>query len=350
MEVNDAVRKRVFDPRKVSAYESWGILSKVGNRLVLSALGTEFAAIITQETEIYRAMLHRTRPYHSALVWMDQLGRELVTYQEVGAVWRQHHPEAIDGEGAEAHAISFFHLCHAAEIGLATAGRKGQPTRLRIYLDELRACLGDVQDDLQGREFRNGNAVLNKASSGDPNGQAVEHRAVGAPIEDARVFVSYSKNEALVSRLREAFDLADVEGQFIERRPGSLTPLSDRTLDAMRRCQAGIFVLSEDFAQSNAEMIEEHVMVEIGAAFVHFDKRVMLLAEKKISLPPNLHDLDCYEFDGDLPGWEVLIQLTKAVKFLSRAGSVAGSLLARRPEENHETQQRFKGTRLISIG
>ena len=39
IEASDAIRKRLFDPRKVAAYELWGIVSRNGDRMKLSQLG-----------------------------------------------------------------------------------------------------------------------------------------------------------------------------------------------------------------------------------------------------------------------------------------------------------------------
>ena len=41
----DAFRKRIFDARKVSAYEFWKILLKDGERLKLAPLGWELAQV-----------------------------------------------------------------------------------------------------------------------------------------------------------------------------------------------------------------------------------------------------------------------------------------------------------------
>ena len=39
VEASDAIKKRLFDPRKVAAYEAWGIISKSGDRMKVNELG-----------------------------------------------------------------------------------------------------------------------------------------------------------------------------------------------------------------------------------------------------------------------------------------------------------------------
>src|SRR5712692_9033828 len=143
VEASDAVRKRLFDPRKVAAYETWGILTKSGDRMKLSGLGREFASTLEPEAQIYRAMLDNTPAYRAVLEWIYQQNLDLVTYADIVEYWEEHFPEALQqGEKTtEGHVVSFLHLCHAAEIGMTTVGRKGQPSRLRVDHDELAAYI-----------------------------------------------------------------------------------------------------------------------------------------------------------------------------------------------------------------
>jgi len=59
--------------------------------------------------------------------------------------------------------------------------------------------------------------------------------------------------------------------------------------------------------------INENVLIEIGAAFVHYDKRVILLVDKKISLPSNLQGLYRFEYEGDELSFTVAMKLQKAL-------------------------------------
>lgn len=145
MEANEAFRKRILDARKRIAYESWGIVAQTpDNRIVLGELGREFAARLAVEMQIYRQILQRTKPYVSALEWIHQSGLNLVTWPEVDRFWSNNYPEQIDLTIREGQAVTFFDLCHAAEIGQITVGRKGHPARLRIYRHELSTYLSNL--------------------------------------------------------------------------------------------------------------------------------------------------------------------------------------------------------------
>ena len=144
-QATEAYCKRIFEPRKVSAYAYWGIVSRDGDRLKLTSLGWEIASRMAPEVEAYRAVLEATMPYHGALVWTMEERLEVVTHLEIGAFWKEQYPDTVTGfdeEKIRSSAASFFHICHAAEIGMLTVGRKGYPTQLFVYDEELRTYLG----------------------------------------------------------------------------------------------------------------------------------------------------------------------------------------------------------------
>src|SRR6266700_2127251 len=155
VEASDAVRKRLFDPRKVAAYEIWGIISKSGDRMKLSELGHEFAKKLEPEAQMYRVMLDNTPPYRAVLEWIYQQDIDLVTFADIVEYWEEHFPEALQqGEKTpEGQVVSFLHLCHAGEIGVATVGRKHQPSRLRVDHDELAAYIKGIPRQISERAF-----------------------------------------------------------------------------------------------------------------------------------------------------------------------------------------------------
>jgi Predicted nucleotide-binding protein containing TIR-like domain len=66
----------------------------------------------------------------------------------------------------------------------------------------------------------------------------------------------------------------------------------EKIFSAMRRCTTGIIVVSIDETRKDKDgeyTINENMLIEIGAAFVLYDKRVVLLWDKRLSVPSNLH-------------------------------------------------------------
>ncbi len=92
VEAADAVRKRLFDARKVAAYETWGIISQSGDRMKLSELGREFAKKLEPEAQMYRVMLDNTPPYRAVLEWIHQQHIDVVTFANIVEYWEEHFP------------------------------------------------------------------------------------------------------------------------------------------------------------------------------------------------------------------------------------------------------------------
>ncbi len=300
----DAFRKRVLDPRKIAAYEFWGIISRNGDRLKLTSLGWHLASRLEPEAEVYRAVLNRTDAYHAALKWIYEQSLELVTDFEVGVFWQKQHAEAIEGdseEELEASAASFFHLCHAAEVGLLTVGRKSQPTRLHILREELGACLSS--DPLIYSEARSAERLRSTST------ERVTAQSIPARLQ--RVFISHGQTLNSIRRIIEALELAGFEYEVVKRNQTQAIVDFEQTLEVMRRCDAGIITVDQlDYGD-----VAVRGDMQLGAALMHFDQRLVFLLKKGLSLPASLSQISSCEFDEDLT-WDVAVQVVRSIKHL----------------------------------
>jgi len=275
----DAFRKRIFDARKVSAYEFWKILVRNGERLKLTPLGWELAQCLNPEAEIYRTVLNNTAAYRGGLEWIREQDVELVTHLDIGEFWRAHHPHVLQGdseEQLEAYAASFFHICHAAEVGTLTVGRKGQPTRLHIYAHELDAYLNGTGSE---------KVEVRKAMSSQ------------AP----RVFISHAAMPALVKHITNGLEVADLQFETVDRS-------IDKTLSVLKRCEAGVIVITED-------VIDELLLIQLGAALVQFEKRLLLVMKKGLGVPFEIGGAQRCEVDDEIT-WDEGLELMRALKRL----------------------------------
>lgn len=281
----DAFRKRIFDARKVFAYEFWKIIARSGDRFKLTPLGWELAKCLDPEAKVYRNVLSNTAPYHEGLEWIHEQELELVTHLDIGEFWREHHSEVLQGdseEQLEAHAASFFHICHAAEVGTLTVGRKGQPTRLHIYPDELESYL-------HGSE-QNESSFSNRASTRSP-----------------RVLISHRDTTPIVKHITNGLDLADAQFEVINR--ATLESI-DKALAVFRQCEAGVIVISEN------GHFDDVLLLQIGAALVQFERRVLFVVRKGLTLPSEIDGASRCEIDEELT-WDKGLELMRALKRLT---------------------------------
>jgi hypothetical protein len=286
----DAFRKRIFDARKVSAYEFWKIIARNGDRLKLTPLGWELAKCLSPEAKVYRTVLNNNAPYHEGLEWIQEQELELVTHLDIGEFWREHHSHVLQGdseEQLEAHAASFFHICHEAEVGTLTVGRKGQPTRLHINPEELDSYLTGIEPAPAQNE---------------------REKLVAPRTSTTRVFISHAATPAVVKHITNGLELNDLQFETIDRAAGEWT--IDKTLALLKQCEAGVIVITEDNGR-----VSELLLIQLGAALVHFGRRLLLVVKKGLTLPPEFDSAARCEVEDEIT-WNSGLELMRALKRL----------------------------------
>lgn len=56
------------------------------------------------------------------------------------------------------------------------------------------------------------------------------------------------------------------------------------------------------------------MLIEIGSAFVLYDRKVVLVWDKRLAVPSNLQGLHRCEFEGDELSWSAGMKLMKAIQ------------------------------------
>ncbi len=312
-------KRRVFEPRKVAAYEAWGVVARRGGRLFLTRRGREFARTLEPETRAYRTLLESNQLYRAALAWIQRQGLDLVTYGDVAAYLHEEFGpllEAAGPKGAEEGVVCFFHLCQAAGLGTLTIGKRGQPARMRVEregLEEYVAGRGSARDVTRARE--------------ESDERAGDDEEFGDAPTETCLFISYGGQPAnLVAQIQTVFGLAGIKSHISERAPreGSAVLVADEAAEVMRRCDSALVLLSAEDCRpdgSGAPAVSQRALVEIGAASVLYERRVLLLLEGPSELPAGLSSLPHVTLGEGGLTWEVGIELLKAVRgFASRAG------------------------------
>jgi predicted nucleotide-binding protein len=132
-----------------------------------------------------------------------------------------------------------------------------------------------------------------------------------------RIFITHGKNMTLVEQVQTMLGLGAFESEVAEDEETTAIPVPEKVFAAMRRCDAGIIIVSADEASKSGDgkySVNENVLIEIGAAFVLYDRRVVLVWDKRLSVPSNLQGLYRCEFEGDEFSWSAGMKLMKAIK------------------------------------
>ncbi len=307
VEIMNAEPRRVFDARKIAAYEFWGIIKRDEERLRLTELGENLAKNTDAECEINRRILRSIPAYFKAIEWIYYQKLELATYFDVADFWRKSQAtinlSSDNEDNIEAVIVSFFSLCHAAEIGIAIIGKRGQPARLNVNLEQIKSFLA--------ANDKNKPLPINYRNTYEVNKN--EQKEVNC------VYISAEDSSAVVKNLASALELADFSNLTYTAKPLSNDLLPLTQVISMKQCQAAIFLLGEkDVAkQKGKSVLRCDRIAEISVAGALFGERVMILWQSR-ELPP-----DCIQQSGiklfadENNDWEINVKLVKYLKKLT---------------------------------
>jgi hypothetical protein len=322
-------RRRAFEPRKVAAYESWGLVARRGGRLLLTPAGKEFARTLEPETRAYRSLLDSNPLYRATLEWIGRQGLDLVTYGDVAAFLREQFGTLVGPAGTKATeegVVCFFHLCQAAELGTVTIGKRGQPARMRVEREGLDDYLEGCGDAPPQNSWPSGGEAAGRGGAwAREDGYEPAGDDEDAPA-GARLFITYGSQPAhLVAQIQTVFGLAGIGSHASGRAPsgGAAMLVADEAAEVMRRCDAALVLLSEDDCrpdESGTPAVTQRALVEIGAASVLYEGRVLLLLDAPLEVPAGLASLPRVALAGGGLTLEAGIELLKAVRgFANRA-------------------------------
>jgi hypothetical protein len=327
-DIKAALGTNVVDPRKMAAYSAWKIVEKSGDRLRLSERGWRYARKPAEEQDILREVIDSIVPYRSALEWAYHQGMSEVSNVDVANHWHEHHADYVgtDNENTlKDAAVCFFNLCQGASLGKLIVGRRGQPTRLQVSQNELETFVESGPSALpSAQEDETAPAEAGKqANAADSLGRdaAPGVAAAAAAQEPLRIFIAHGRNMTLVEQVQTMLGLGGFGSEVAEDEETTAIPVPEKVFSAMRRCQAGIIIVSADETSKSPAgtySINENVLIEIGAAFVLYDRRVVLVWDKRLPVPSNVQGLYRCEFEGDEFSWSAGMKLMKAIREFKR--------------------------------
>ena len=142
-----------------------------------------------------------------------------------------------------------------------------------------------------------------------PASAAQEQRPVAA------IFVGHSSGTKVLEQVKQLLELADLRAEVAGEQETAAIPVPDKVFDAMSRSDATIICVTADAGQERDDdyFVNPNVLIEIGAAYVRHDKRLVLLWDRRVKVPSNLQGLYRCEFEGNELSWEAGTKLQKAL-------------------------------------
>lgn len=139
-----------------------------------------------------------------------------------------------------------------------------------------------------------------------------------------KVFISHGKNRQVVDQLKQLLEFGAFEPVVSVEREATAISVPDKVFNDMRICGAGVIHIEEERKLLDSEgkeytLINENVLIEIGAAIALFNNRVILLCNKGIQLPSNLQGLYRCEYEGEQLDYQATMKLLKTFSEFRKA-------------------------------
>lgn len=333
------IDNKLLDPRKINAYIIWSLIYRDGDKLKLSELGKRLSRVGTAEyPDIFSSVLKSISPYHCALEWIFyQKDISQITNVEVAAYWYETKKFSLETENENTlkdMAVCFFKLCETSGIGKLKIGRRGQATRLDIDRNQLGQYIGSCTLTPQSKESIEDDSLESvdipidfqkpeRFETSSMIDELPEEQTPTLPSADAitKIFISHGKNMEIVEQIKTLIELANLDYEVVVETETSAIPIPEKVFGAMRRCNSAVICVSADENEKKDDGsygINQNVLIEIGSAFVLYDKKVILVWDKRIAIPSNLQGLYRCEYTGDELSWGTGIKLMKALNGFKR--------------------------------
>ena len=157
------------------------------------------------------------------------------------------------------------------------------------------------------------------SAASDPSTGASLAGTAALPVQEQRpvnaIFVGHSSGTKVLDQVKQLLELADLRAEVATEQETAAIPVPDKVFDAMSRSDATIICVTADAEQQdeNGYSVNPNVLIEIGAAYVRHDKRLVLLWDRRVEVPSNLQGLYRCEFQGDELSWEAGTRLQRAL-------------------------------------
>lgn len=335
--VDDAkkvIRKQILDARKMPAYDQWNIIKREGENIKLDERGWHLARNSRPRHVVFQEILKSNTAYVSVLEWAFHSDLEEISNVDAGSHWHEHFSEVLGTDNEQSikdRVVCFFRLCEEAKLGTLTIGRRGQTTRLALSTDTLELFIGAGISKEEEPSVEDSEVVskLEKKQAENDDKEVEPPILIEKPLSTVavdeetavRVFISHGKNMEIVEQVETMLGVAEIPYELAVTEETSAIPVPEKVFNSMRKCNAAVIIVSVDEEPTEDKMpsINQNVLIEIGAAFVLYNKKVILLWDKRIPVPSNLQGLYRSEFEGDELSWKAGMKLMTALKDFQNA-------------------------------
>ena len=317
-EAKAVVDKKRLDGRKLAALRFWGLIEDEGDRMKVSDRGRQAVKDAgAGRSDVLKDVIRRIGPYMAVVERAVHRGEDTISATEVAAHWHEHFSSEVSttDKGLNDQAVCFFQVAQGADLGVLKIGRKGMPTRFDFAVQEIRSFV-EVPSSTAAQ------AVPETAPNGANATPEVEVQESSTTVRPAagtnRVFITHGKNLQILDQVKELVTYGKLEPVVAMEHETSAKPVPKKVMDDMRTCGAAVIHVGaermlQDRDGNEIRLINENVLIEIGAAMALYGDRFALLVEEGVDLPSNLQGLYECRYSGDELNMPATMKLLKAM-------------------------------------
>jgi len=138
-----------------------------------------------------------------------------------------------------------------------------------------------------------------------------------------RVFITHGKNKALIEPVKKLLGFGELEAVVAVQTQTVSQPVTEKVMAEMRSCGAAIIHVEDerhlvDKQGSEHIVLNDNVLIEIGAALALFGQRFILVVKEGVKLPSNIQGLLELRYKGSTLDMEETVKLLEAINDMKK--------------------------------
>jgi len=138
-----------------------------------------------------------------------------------------------------------------------------------------------------------------------------------------KVFITHGKNKALIEPIKKLLGFGELEAMVSVQTQTVSQSVPGKVMEEMRSCGAAIIHVEDERHLVDKEgneyvVLNDNVLIEIGAAMALYGQRFILVVKEGVKLPSNLSGLLELRYKGDTLDMEETVKLLEAINDMKK--------------------------------
>jgi len=202
-----------------------------------------------------------------------------------------------------------------------------------VHLDSVGGSPSDLDSNAgNGLEDEEGNEeeLQNAEDEQSEEKESSLLSPINTDARSRRVFITHGKNKNFIEPIKKLLGFGELIPVVSVDKQSVSKPVPDKVMDDMRGCGAAIIHVDAertliDKDANELTLVNENVLIEIGAAMALYGRRFILLVREGVKLPSNLQGLYEVRYSSVNLDGDATIRLLEAINDIKKQ-SIPGSL------------------------